>query len=105
MLGKPTNDILNKAIDDLKVATKLDPTSKTSQNSLGDAYLLKGLYQEAIKSFSAAIERDSTYAAPYSGICSAYALMGDRSRAENYARLAASHDADLRQKKCLTEPI
>jgi tetratricopeptide (TPR) repeat protein len=40
-LGQPTNDILDRAIDDLKDAVKLDPTSKTNANALGEAYLVK----------------------------------------------------------------
>ena len=40
-LGQPTNDILDRAIDDLKDAVKLDPTSKTNANALREARLLK----------------------------------------------------------------
>ena len=40
-LGQPTNDILDRAIDDLKDAVKLDPTSKTNANALREAQLLK----------------------------------------------------------------
>jgi hypothetical protein len=40
-LGQPTNDIIDRAIDDLKDAVKLDPTSKTNANALGEAYLVK----------------------------------------------------------------
>jgi hypothetical protein len=40
-LGRPTNDILDRAIDDLKDAVKLDPTSKANTNALREAQLLK----------------------------------------------------------------
>src|SRR5262245_45749659 len=40
-IGEPTNDIIDRAIDDLKDAVKLDPTSKTNANALADAYLVK----------------------------------------------------------------
>ena len=40
-LGQPTNDILDRAIDDLKDAVKLDPTSKTNASALAEAKLLR----------------------------------------------------------------
>jgi tetratricopeptide (TPR) repeat protein len=40
-LGRPTNDILDRAIDDLKDAVKLDPTSKANTDALREAQLLK----------------------------------------------------------------
>jgi hypothetical protein len=46
-LGQPTNDILDRAIDDLKDAVKLDPTSKTNANALGEAYLVKWNQRDA----------------------------------------------------------
>jgi tetratricopeptide (TPR) repeat protein len=46
-LGQPTNDILDSAIDDLKDAMKLDPTSKTNANALGEAYLVKWHQRDA----------------------------------------------------------
>jgi tetratricopeptide (TPR) repeat protein len=46
-LGQPTNDILDRAIDDLKDAVKLDPTSKTNANALGEAYLVKWHQRDA----------------------------------------------------------
>jgi tetratricopeptide (TPR) repeat protein len=39
-LGQPTNDILDRAIDDLKDAVKLDPTSKTNSLALAEAQQL-----------------------------------------------------------------
>jgi Caspase domain len=39
-LGKPTNDILDRAIDDLKAAVKLDPTSKANKLALAEAQQL-----------------------------------------------------------------
>ena len=42
-LGRPTNDILDRAIDDLKDAVKLDPSSKTNKLALAEAQqLLRG---------------------------------------------------------------
>jgi tetratricopeptide (TPR) repeat protein len=46
-LGQPTNDIIDRAIDDLKDAVKLDPTSKTNANALGEAYLVKWNQRDA----------------------------------------------------------
>jgi tetratricopeptide (TPR) repeat protein len=39
----PTNDILDRAIDDLKYAERLDPTSEANSHALEDAYRLKRL--------------------------------------------------------------
>jgi Tfp pilus assembly protein PilF len=104
-LGKPTNDILDRALDDLQAATKLDPTSKTNANALGEAYLVKGSYRAAIDSFKKAIELDRSFAAPYAGICSAYKRLGEDTAAIKYAQLAADHDRDLVSRQCLTSPI
>jgi hypothetical protein len=46
-LGQPTNDILDSAIDDLKDAVELDPTSKANANALGEAYLVKWNQRDA----------------------------------------------------------
>jgi Caspase domain len=40
-LRRPTNDILDRAIDDLKDAVRLDPTSETNSHALKEAYLVK----------------------------------------------------------------
>ena len=39
----PTNDILDRAIDDLKYAGRLDPTSEANSHALEEAYFLKRL--------------------------------------------------------------
>ena len=104
-LGKPTNDIIDRAIDDFKDAIKLDPTSKTNANALGQAYLIKGAYQTAIESFNKAIEHDRSYAAPYAGLCMAYRMKGNLDEARKNAQLAADRDSDLKSKSCLTKPI
>ena len=39
----PTNDILDRAIDDLKYAERLDPTSEANSRALEEAYRLKRL--------------------------------------------------------------
>jgi tetratricopeptide (TPR) repeat protein len=105
LLNKPVNDILDRAIDDLKAAVKLDPTSKINANALGEAYLLKGRYDLAIAAFGDAIARDSTYAAPYSGMCVAYRMLGRQVDARRYARSAAERDGDLRSMPCLTRAL
>jgi tetratricopeptide (TPR) repeat protein len=46
-LGQPTNDIIDRAIDDLKDAVELDPTSKANANALGEAYLVKWNQRDA----------------------------------------------------------
>jgi Tfp pilus assembly protein PilF len=104
-LGKPTNDILDRAIDDLKAAVQLDPTSKVNANALGEAYLLKGWYRAAIDSFNSAIEHDRSYAAPYSGLCTAFRMLGDSVEARRNAQLAASRDDDLQSKPCLSRAM
>jgi len=104
-LGKPTNGILDRAIDDLKAAVTLDPASKANANALGEGYLVKGSYDLAIESFKNAIQRDKTYAAPYSGLCTAYKLAGNLSEANRYAKLAAELDDGLKSKPCLTRKI
>jgi tetratricopeptide (TPR) repeat protein len=40
-LRQPTNDILDRAIDDLKDAVRLDPTSETNSHALEEAYAIK----------------------------------------------------------------
>ena len=40
-LRQPTNDIIDRDIDDLKDAVKLDPTSKANSHALEEAYLVK----------------------------------------------------------------
>jgi hypothetical protein len=62
-LRRPTNDILDRAIDDLKDAVRLDPTSETNSHALEEAYRVKRFaledrrrprrtYQPAIKNFN-----------------------------------------------------
>jgi hypothetical protein len=104
-LGKPANDILDHAIDDLKDAVTLDPTSKVSANALGRAHLLKGSYEDAIESFNRAIERDAKYAAAYSGLCFAYRMLGDKAKARKYAHIAANLDDDFSSRPCLNSDI
>jgi len=97
-LGKPTNDVVDRAIEDFRAAVKLDPTSKISANALGEAYLIKRSYHSAIESFNEAIGRDPKYAAPYSGLCVAYRMLGHLAEARKNAQLAADRDSDLRSK-------
>src|SRR5215510_4095098 len=62
-LRRPTNDILDRAIDDLRDAVRLDPTSEANRHALEEAYRVKrfaledrprprGTYQPAIKNFN-----------------------------------------------------
>jgi Tfp pilus assembly protein PilF len=104
-LGRPTNDIVDRAIDDFKAAVTLDPGSKRNLNALGEGYLAKGSYRAAIDSFNRAIERDPSYAAPYAGLCSAYRMLGDLATAQTNARLAADRDDTLRSRACLSGAI
>ena len=46
-LRRPTNDILDRAIDDLKDAVELDPTSKKNADALDEAYLVKWYQRDA----------------------------------------------------------
>lgn len=95
------NDILDRAIADFRSSVELDPTSKTSANALGEALLLKNNSREAINWFSRAIEMDRTYAAPYSGRCTAYLQLGDHQAATRDARAAAARDGRLSSMPCL----
>jgi len=101
-LGKPTNNILDNAVKDFKTAMQLDSASKTSPNSLGGAYLLKGDYASAITNFNAAIAINPTYAAPYAGLCATYKLMGNATLAEDYKKMASKRDDDT-SKACLAQ--
>jgi tetratricopeptide (TPR) repeat protein len=104
-LRKPVNDTLDRAINDLRDAVRLSPTSKVNANALGEAYLLKGSYNLAIEAFTSAIARDASYAAPYDGICVAYRMLGRQADANRYAREAAERDSDLRSRPCLTRTL
>src|SRR5262245_59961408 len=44
-LRRPTNDILDRAIDDLNDAVRLDPTSETNRHALEEAYAIKNKAQ------------------------------------------------------------
>jgi len=101
-IGKPTNKILDNAINDFNMAIGLDSNSKTSPNSLGGAYLLKGDYASAIKNFNIAIALNQTYAAPYAGLCATYRLMGNAKLADDYERLAGARDDD-KSKACVAQ--
>jgi len=103
-LKKPVNDTLDRAITDLEDAVRLNP-SKTNINALGEAYLLKGSYNLAIKTFTNAIAKDATYAAPYDGMCMAYRMLGHQTEAGRFAREAAQRDSDLRSQSCLTRSL
>jgi tetratricopeptide (TPR) repeat protein len=104
-LRKPVNDILDRAVDDLKEAVRLDPNSKVNANALGEAYLLKGNNDLAIDAFNNAIAKDTSYAAPYAGICVAYRMQGRQEEAHRYAQKAAARDSDLRSMPCLTRSL
>lgn len=104
-LHRPVNDILDRAIDDLRAAVTLDPTSKINVNALGQAYLLKGQYGLAIATFADAIAKDRSYAAPYDGTCVAYRMLGRQADARAYAKSAAARDSDLRSMSCLTRRL
>jgi hypothetical protein len=55
-LRQPTNDILDRAIDDLKGAVTLDPTSKANNHALQEAYLVKREAHRVKPSYPPAIE-------------------------------------------------
>jgi tetratricopeptide (TPR) repeat protein len=105
VLRRPVNDTLDRAINDLRDAVRLDPNSKINANALGEAYLLKGTYDLAIAAFNNAIARDASYAAPYDGICVAYRMLGRQSDAHQFAQKAAARDSDLKSMSCLTRHL
>lgn len=95
------NDILDKAIADLKIAAELDIKSPAAATSLGDAYLLRGRYQEAITSFDRAINLNANYSAAYHGRCQARAKLNDWARARADADAAAAKDDTWGGRTCL----
>jgi tetratricopeptide (TPR) repeat protein len=104
-LGESTSGIVEQALDDFKEAVRLDPTSKTSANALGRAYLLRASYDSAIENFKKATDRDQKYASAYSGLCFAYRMRGDMGNARKNAQLAARYDNDLVSEPCLRQGL
>ena len=100
-VGMEVNDILDKAIADLKIAAELDIKSPAAAISLGDAYLLKGRYQEAITHFDRAININPKYAAAYHGRCQAWLKLNDWARARADADAAAARDDAWAGRTCL----
>jgi Tfp pilus assembly protein PilF len=100
-VGMQVNDILDKAIADLKIAAELDIKSPTAAISLGDAYLLKGRYRDAITHFNRAIEINPRYAAAYHGRCQAWARLNEWARARADADAAAARDDAMAGRTCL----
>ena len=97
----PVNDILDKAIADLTIAAALDFNSVTAANSLGEAYLLKGRYSEAVTHFTRAIQLNPTYASSYNGRCQARAKQNEWTLARSNANSAAARNSDFAEKHCL----
>ncbi len=95
------NDILDKAIIDLKIALQLDPTSLSTLISLGDAFVLKGFYSDAISQYNAVTTANPKYAAAYHGRCKAYAAQGNSFSAQSEAATAARLSDEYSKKHCL----
>lgn len=101
-VGMPVNNILDDAIADLSIAGALDIKSATAANSLGEAYLLKGRYIEAITHFTRAIDIDKNHAASaYDGRCQARAKLKQWALARADANSAAALDHDFAASTCL----
>jgi len=100
-VGRVVNDILDKAILDLKTSASLDPKSKTAAHDLGVAYNYKGHYRLAIEAFNKAIQLNPKYAAPYAGRCSAWVMLGEIAKAKADATIAADLDDEQEEKTCL----
>jgi tetratricopeptide (TPR) repeat protein len=89
-----------RAVGDLKKAVELDPRSKTSIHALGEAYVAKGDYREAIKQFDHATALDNTYAAPYQGRCEAYRGLGQLDRAYSEGKKSEARDNRPEARRC-----
>ncbi|MDB5225430.1 MAG: peptidase [Candidatus Adlerbacteria bacterium] len=101
---RSTNRILDNAVKDLQNAAALDPTSAFNAYFLGEAYNLRGEgqdFEKAVSWFEKAIELNSKYVAPHSGLCYAYRMMGKRASAEEKAAYAAKRDDQQQDKSCL----
>jgi len=100
-VGMPVNNILDAAIEDLRMAAALDMNSVTAANALGEAFLLKGRYVEAITHFNRAIDINQNYAAAYHGRCQARVKRNEWALAKADADAAAARNGDLAGKTCL----
>ena len=89
-----------RAVGDLKKAVDLDPKSKTSIHALGEAYVAKGDYKEAIRQFDQATGLDSTYAAPYQGRCEAYRALGQLDKAYTEGKKSEARDNRPEARRC-----
>ncbi len=101
-----SNRILDKAIEDLRVAVDLDPTSYTSAYFLGEAYNLRGEgndYDMAIVWFNKALSILPKFVHPHAGLCFAYRMKGDMQNANKEATYAASRADEQRDMSCLTK--
>lgn len=104
--GQRTNEILDRAIEDLTNAALLDPKSETSAYFLGEAYNLRGKrgdYDSALYWFKKALEIRPKFVAPYSGTCYALRMKGDIVGARNAARRAARGDSNQADMGCLNK--
>jgi tetratricopeptide (TPR) repeat protein len=93
--------LASRAIIDLKKAVDLDPKSKTSVNALGDAYVAKGDYKDAIRQFDQATGLDTTYAAPYQGRCEAYRGLGQLDKAYTEGKKSEARDNRPEARRCV----
>lgn len=104
--GQRTNQILDKAIEDLENAARLDPNSMTNAYFLGESYNLRGRpgdYDTAIRWFRRALEIRPKFVAPHSGLCYAYRMKGDLASARQAAAIAAKGDSNQQDQSCLTK--
>ena len=90
-----------RAIVDFRKAVELDPTSKSSLNALGEAYVASGEYREAIKQFDQATALDSTFAAPYQGRCEAYRALGQLDKAYAEGKKSEARDNRPEARRCV----
>lgn len=90
-----------RAITDFSKAVELDPKSKLSLNALGEAFVVKGDYREALRPFDQATALDATYAAPYQGRCDAYRGLGQFDRAYAEGKKSEARDNRPEARRCL----
>ena len=80
-LNLPADDYLKLAIDDYAQAIRLDPQGASAYYNRGNAYCLKGAFDEAISDYDKAVQLNPNFAEAYSNRGSAYAAKGETDKA------------------------
>jgi len=84
--------LLNRAIDECKIAIRLDPRNAKNYNTIGFCYYKKGMIDEATMSFEKTLELDPSLLDAYNNLGGIFASKGLYEEAENYFRKAIAID-------------